>query len=100
MTVDEADDATSVSIHWPFDRSTDEWISVSVTLENAQIRATKLQSDEYTIPGVAGRLSVRRESSTSYSLDAEGQNSLGPVSAQFSIPTKLAEDLRARLNQI
>lgn len=87
-------DLLSVSVRWPFDRATDEWITL-----RSDFRSTDLHVDH------ANRTLQARNTDTlsevmlsagpqgSYTLQVKGRNSLSPVQADLTISEELGRPL-------
>lgn len=92
-------DRVMVSLHWPFDRETDEWIDASADFDASSLRVdetgTSLQGGENA--DANSEITLRAVPSGSYRFSLQGRNTLGPVQADLLLPEQLGRELFGEL---
>lgn len=90
--IDSDANTTTVRVRWPFDRQTDEWIVLTVELNNSDIRGR----GDSVETGTSNSLTLSDHGDHAI-LGARGSNSLGPVQLDCVISQNYASELRRHL---
>lgn len=98
ISVVSDDTTTRVSIRWPFDRETDEWILLGVKLDNDDIRQA-VASHSRTI-GREEFLAFEDEGDSVVRMSAHGKNSIGPVRLDCRLSEHDASRVRVHLESV
>lgn len=84
-----------VSLHWPFDRETDEWIDVSASF-SLSVPATEPGGQESAVfkrEDSGSVLDLKRISDGRFRLFLRGQGAGRPVEADLILPAKIGDEL-------
>lgn len=95
ITMDSDANTTTVRVRWPFDRQTDEWVVLTVELDNSDIRGR----GDSVETGMSNSLTLSDRGDHAL-LGARGRNSLGPVQLDCVISSMHASELRRHLASV
>ena len=91
--------STTISIHWPFDRETDEWVDLNLLLDDDAVRrgaapiAASIRSGQDIFQ-------LQDRSDGVYALTAEGRNAVSPVSLECLLNDRDALTILRHLSAI
>jgi hypothetical protein len=90
----------SISIRWPFDRSTDEWIVGSIEIDQSDLDSAVLDLDASAVrvDTPKGMLRITRFSDSA-SFELQGSNSIGAMSVDVLVPLDMAIQVAQILRQ-
>ncbi len=96
ITLRVQDGALLVSIHWPFDRTLDEWMDGYVRFDLSVVRSAEIGQEAFELQDAEYMLRLA-PSERGYLLAAHGENAAGRVELECLIDEETKTQLLARL---
>jgi len=103
ISIEREHDDVVLRVHWPFDRSSDEWVDLSTWLPVAGVRRAISEGSrgEARVEGSKpGHMLTLRSTGDRYTAAIAGSNSVGPVDLELSLSAEDFASLEAVLRHV